>query len=172
MADQHTLYKLIILYMLRRLDFPLSLSQISDFILGKGYTTYFTFQTAMSELEEAKLIEADTTQSTTYYTLTAEGEKTIGFFENRISSSIRKDIVTYIEEHQLEMRDDSSVLASYFKNTSGDFDVRCQVKENDSTLIDLTLSVPTEQQARAIAAQWKKKCQGIYAYLMEQLMVG
>ena len=38
------LYKLIILYILNRVDFPLTNAQISEFILEEGYTTYFKLQ--------------------------------------------------------------------------------------------------------------------------------
>ena len=40
MAEAFKLYKLIILYMLDKVDFPLTNSQISEFILNEGYTTY------------------------------------------------------------------------------------------------------------------------------------
>ena len=40
MQDPLTLYKLIILYMLQRVDFPLTKAQISDFILEKQYTRF------------------------------------------------------------------------------------------------------------------------------------
>ena len=36
--EQLTLYKLMILYLIEKVDFPLSNSQISEFILEKGYT--------------------------------------------------------------------------------------------------------------------------------------
>ena len=39
MAETFTLYKLIVLYMLDRVDFPLTTSQISELILDKGYKT-------------------------------------------------------------------------------------------------------------------------------------
>ena len=39
--EQLTLYKLMILYLIEKVDFPLSNSQISEFILDKGYTNYF-----------------------------------------------------------------------------------------------------------------------------------
>ena len=42
MAEALTQYKLIILYMLDKVDFPLTNTQISNFILEKGYTSYFT----------------------------------------------------------------------------------------------------------------------------------
>ena len=41
MTSTFKLYKLIILYMLNKVDFPLTNSQISEFILDEGYTTYF-----------------------------------------------------------------------------------------------------------------------------------
>ena len=44
MTETLTLYKLMILYMLNEIDFPLTTSQISEFLLGKGYTTYFKLQ--------------------------------------------------------------------------------------------------------------------------------
>ena len=38
MGESLTLYKLIVLYMLEKVDFPLTNAQISGFILDKGYT--------------------------------------------------------------------------------------------------------------------------------------
>ena len=42
-----TLYKLIVLYMLNKVNFPLTNAQISEFVLGREYTTYFTLQEAV-----------------------------------------------------------------------------------------------------------------------------
>ena len=56
MAEAFKLYKLIILYMLNKVDFPLTNSQISEFILDEGYTSYFKLQQAISELIESGFI--------------------------------------------------------------------------------------------------------------------
>ena len=51
MQELMTLYKLIILYMLARVDFPLTRIQINNFLLGREYTTnYLNIQQAMGEL--------------------------------------------------------------------------------------------------------------------------
>ena len=39
-AEKLTQVKLIILYMLNRVDFLMTASQISDFVLGKDYADY------------------------------------------------------------------------------------------------------------------------------------
>ena len=45
-----TLYKMIVLYMLKRCDSPLSKSQIYDFMLDNDYTSFLTLQEVFSEL--------------------------------------------------------------------------------------------------------------------------
>ena len=60
MAETYTLYKLIVLYMLDKVDFPLTTSQISEFILDKGYTTYFRLQETLSELTDSELLKIET----------------------------------------------------------------------------------------------------------------
>lgn len=171
MADPITLYKLIVLYMLKKIDFSMTNAQISNFVLDQGYTTYFTLQSVLAELTEAGLIHQETIQNTSFYTITPEGEETIGFFGNKISRSIRDDIDKYLKENKMQLRNELSVIADYYRNTVGEYSVRCRVKEKNSDLIDLTLSVPEEAQAKAICRQWQKKCQTVYEYIMQELMV-
>ena len=80
MANSFKLYKLIILYMLDKVDFPLTNSQVSEFILDEGYTTYFKLQQAISEMIDSGFIREESTHSRTFYHLTEEGEQTINFF--------------------------------------------------------------------------------------------
>ena len=72
MSEAFTLYKLIVLYMLEKVDFPLTNGQISEFILEKGYTTYFTLQQAISEMVTAGFIREESTHNSTLYHLTEE----------------------------------------------------------------------------------------------------
>ena len=46
------LYKLIILYILDRVDFPMTNSRLTDFITTKEYTNYFNVQQVLSDLVE------------------------------------------------------------------------------------------------------------------------
>ena len=52
------MYKLMILYMLDKVNFPLSNSQISSFVLGREYTTYFTLQNTLNTLIDDNFIHA------------------------------------------------------------------------------------------------------------------
>lgn len=170
MSESIILYKLIILYMLNKVDFPLNNAQISDFILEKEYTSYFTIQQAISEMIDSELIRVETIRNSSYYHLTQEGENTLQFFGNKISDAIIEDIHEYIKNNKFQLRNEGSILADYYKTTNQDYAVRCQVKEKDSNLIDLTLTVPTKEQAEAICNNWNEESQNIYAYIIKQLM--
>lgn len=156
--------------MLRKVNFPMTNAQISDFILEQGYTSYFRIQEALSEMIDTNLLKTEIVRNVTYYHMTENGENTINFFENEISDDIKEDIRKYLEENSYELRNEVSVRADYDKSTGADYIVSCQVKERDAYLIDLKLSVPTAEAAKAICDNWQKKNQDVYAYLMKELM--
>ena len=169
MSDPLTLYKLIILYMLNRVDFPLTKAQIGDFILEREYTNFLTLQQAIGELIDAGFVTAKSIRNRTHLILTEDGKQTLSFFGNQISDSIKKDIDEYFRNHELEMRNEVSILADYYKYTSGEYEAHLIAKDKGINLIDLTMSVPLEETAISICDNWQKKNQEIYQYLIEQL---
>lgn len=170
MTTTFKLYKLIILYMLNKVDFPLTNSQISEFILDEGYTTYFKLQQAISELIESRFIREESTHSRTFYHLTEEGAETLRFFKNDISPAIQDDIDQFLQEKQYELKNEVSVKSDYYRNENLEYSVHCQVLEQGFPLIDLTVTAPTEQAAETIANNWTKRNQEIYAQIMASLL--
>lgn len=169
MSDPLTLYKLIVLYMLDRVSFPLTAAQISDFILTKEYTNFLTLQQVIRELTDTGLVDARTIRNRTQLLLTKDGKQTLDFFFQQISTSIRQEIDEYLKENEMELRNEVSILADYYKSTSGEYEAHLKAKEGNVTLVDLIISVPVEETAAAICDNWQKKNQEIYQYLVEQL---
>lgn len=167
--DPLTLYKLIVLYMLNRVDFPLTKAQVGDFILEREYTNFLTLQQAFAELIDAGLVTARSSRNRTHLTITNEGRATLSYFQNRINASIREEIDSFFSANEIEMRNEVSVLADYYKAVSGEYEARLTAKEKDVTVIEITLSVPDEETAAAICANWQRKNQDIYQYLTRQL---
>ena len=163
MQDPLTLYKLIILYMLQRVDFPLTKAQISDFILEKQYTSFLTLQQVISELIDADMITAHSIRNRTHLSITKEGRQTLDFFSNEISDTIKEEINTYLKENEMTLRNEVSILADYYKSTSGEFEAHLTAKDKEVTLLDIIISVPVEETAASICDNWQKKNQEIYS---------
>ena len=164
-----TLYKLIVLYMLDKVAFPLNQSQISEFILDKGYTNYLTLQQVISELIETNLITAHTTLNRTQLTITKEGKDSLGYFEGRISDAIKSEILDYFKENSMELRNEVSVVSNYYKSVNGEYEAVLTAKDGDSTLVEIKLSVPTPQIASEICDNWSKRNQEVYQTLTRML---
>ena len=79
MTDTMTFHKLIVLYMLSRVDFPLTRNQIGDFLTEREYTQYLALQQAIGELLDAGFVAAESARNRTHLTITPEGRQTLSF---------------------------------------------------------------------------------------------
>lgn len=155
--------------MLERVNFPLTTAQISDFILEREYTNFLTLQQVIAELADAGLVEAQSNRNRTLLTVTKEGSETLSFFENRLNNSIKEEINEFFHANGMEMRNEVSILADYYKSVSGDYEAHLKAKEKNVTMVEITLSVPDENTASAICVNWQKNNQEIYQYLISKL---
>lgn len=156
--------------MLNRVSFPLTNAQVSDFILEREYTNYLTLQQVINELTDARMISSETIRNRTHLSITAEGRETLDFFQNRINYAIKRDIDSYFQENEYVLRNEVSVLGDYYYMArTGEYEAHLVAKEKDINLVDIKISVPTEEIAETICDHWKEKNQEIYQYLIEQL---
>ena len=167
--DPLTLYKLIVLYMLNRVSFPMTKAQIGDFILENEYTNFLTLQQVISELIDANMITAQSIRNRTHLSITGDGKDTLDFFKNRISPAIIQEIDSYFQENEMEMRNEVSILSDYYKLANGEYEAHLVAKDKDVNLVEIKMSVPFEEGAVSICEHWEKKNQDIYKYLVEQL---
>ena len=165
-----TLYKLMNLYMLKQVNFPLTNAQLTNFFTEHEYTTYFTLQQALNELEDAGLIHKEPSHNSTRYEITREGEETLNFFGKNISPAIVNDMDQYLKENKFRLREEVGTSADYYKATGQDYIVHCEVREGKSALISLDVSVPDKDQAEIMCGHWKERSQEIYSFVMRSLM--
>ena len=170
LAEPMTLYKLMNLYMLHQVNFPLTNAQLSNFFLDREYTTYFTLQQALNELLDAGLVKKETMRNSSRYEITKEGEETLEFFGKNISPAIVSDMDEYLKQNRFRMRNEVGLISDFYKSTNQDYIVHCEVREGRSPLIELNLSVPDREQAAAMSSRWKHKSKEIYSFIMKSLM--
>lgn len=170
LAEPMTLYKLMNLYMLHQVNFPLTNAQLSNFFLDREYTTYFTLQQALNELLDAGLVKKETMRNSSRYEITKEGEETLEFFGKNISPAIVSDMDEYLKQNRFRMRNEVGLISDFYKSTNQDYIVHCEVREGKAVLVNLDISVPDKEQAEIMCNHWKDRSQEIYAYVMKSLM--
>jgi len=168
--ETSTRNKLLILYMLNKVDFPLTNSQLSDFFISKGYDSYFSLQETISGLIDKDLISMENIQNTSYYHITSDGVQTLGFFVYNLPTATINEIDSYLMENKYELRNEVGTISDYYKSGANNYIVHCQVKEGAGTLIEINISVPTKEEAASMCNNWKDASQEIYANIMKKLM--
>ena len=124
----------------------------------------------LSELEESKLVNIETVRSNSYYKINSDGSETIDLFVKKIPLSIIDDMDIFLVENKYELRNEVSTISDYYKSTNMDYIVNCRIFEGNSTLIDMNLSVPSEDVAEMMCNNWRSSSQEIYSNIMKTLM--
>ncbi len=165
-----TIYKLMILYMLNKLDSQLTNAQVLEFFVQKEYTDYFNIQQTLSELCDSGFVEVSKVHNTSYYSLTPEGYDTLTYFKSQIPKGALEDVNKYLEDNKFALKNEVGTQAGYYRHTSGDYIAHCQIMEGKALLYELNIAVPSEEEAKHIVSNWRTCSEDIYAYVMKTLL--
>jgi hypothetical protein len=156
--------------MLDRIDeYTLTNSQITSFILDRGYTNLFNIHESLSELIDKNFISVTTIRSTQHYQITNQGEEALLYFENRISNNIKQEIRDYFKKEKINLKNESEIFADFIFNEHNEYTVKCAIRERRETLLDIRINVPTKDMARSICDNWRAKSTDVYQYLVNEL---
>lgn len=173
-GDSLTIYKLMILYMLEYVDFPMTNSQLSEFFVSHSYTNYFQFQQAIEELTASGFLHKEVIRNMTNYHASPEGKEALALFEKNIPTPFLEDIANYYEENRHMLRREVEITADYHPFQNGkrqEYMVETCIKEKGQPLMELTLNVVSVEQARLICDKWSQKSDKVYAKIMEMLLL-
>lgn len=163
------LYKLIILYFLNQAGQPMPNAILSDFILESGYTNYLSIQQTLSELTEDGMILVEQTHQKSYYTIAEIGKETLRFFGNRLPTGTRRQIDEYLKANQLAIVEDTSIKTDYTRLRCNEYLATGCIYERGSKLLEVSLNVPSEEEAVAVCNRFAEKNEDVYAQLLTLL---
>jgi len=167
--EPEILYKLMVLYMLDQVSFPLTNTQLSNFFLDKEYTTYFTLQRVINDLGDSGFVRSRQMSNTTHYYITDDGRETLRFFNTEMSPAVIQDMDEYLQQNKFRMRSEDSITADYYKPEGSDYRVSCRIHEGQDDILTLELAVPDEKTAETMVGNWKSRAQNVYQSLMTTL---
>ncbi len=162
--------KLLILYIINKINIDLTNSQITQVVLDTEIMNYFSLQQFISQLMESKFLTTYKDSGKEYYSITQKGFEILEYFLSRISQDVTTKIDTYLDKNRDNLLSDTEVKASFIKQNDHEFIVNLRVIENKSDLIDLNLNVSSDKQANLICNNWKKNASHMYAEIIDLLI--
>lgn len=163
--------KLLLLYLIDKIDIPISNSQISEFALAEDYMDYFVLQQNLTEMTKSGHIDKFQNNNITRYTITDEGINILEYFEKQIPSDIRNKIHKYVIDNRKTVKKDFEISANYFyDHNNNEFIVKCSVYEEETMLMELNVSVVSKEQAKIICGNWKDNVRVLYGDIITSLL--
>lgn len=162
--------KLLLLYIIKSIKYPISNTQLTDIVLENSFINYFMLQQYVSELITSDFLKYEEKDSKEIIVLTAKGDRVLSFFKDRISPNKLKLIDDYINKKVEIIKKELSITSDYTLDDDNSFLVNLKATENKSTIIDLTISVPTKDEAKAICNRWKENSSDIYNKIIISLI--
>ena len=161
--------KLILLYIIDKINMPISNLQITKLILESKFMNYFLLQQFLNELCDDNFLVRSQNENKTFYNISLNGKQTLNYFTSLIPSGLKARIDSTMAALRRNIKNETLITADFTPESENEYIVTCKVHEDNFSLIDLGVTVGTKNDARTICDNWKKHSQLIYAEIIEIL---
>ncbi len=171
-SDNETLAenKALILYILNKVNKPISNDALLQLVLSIDNMNYFYFQQFLLDLLENKyIINYENEYNENVYELTKEGRETLELVKDIIPGITKFRVDNEFKDNLEQIENSLSVTADFIPHSETDYSVKCKIVENNRTLFEITTFAGSREQAKKIAENWKENATAIYPNLLEDL---
>ena len=162
--------KLILLYILEKISMPIPKNQVTQIVLENNLVNYFLLQQYLAELHSSNFIEYISKDNKKTIVITEKGKKVLSMFVSRIPQEAITKIEDYIKRKLDAIKKEIYLHADYTIENDNMFMVNLKAQENDVTLIDIKVNVPSKKQAIELCQNWKGNSSKIYNDIMNTLL--
>ncbi|HHY90605.1 MAG TPA: DUF4364 family protein, partial [Clostridiales bacterium] len=113
------------------------------------------------------LLEYHTNEGNDAYILTQKGMSALQYFKNRLSDQLMDEIHRAVEQKKRHLLKEMQIIADFTKKNDNEYIVDMKAIENNTSLIELKLNVPSNKQAKQICEKWKKEAPEIYQGIIQ-----
>jgi predicted transcriptional regulator len=147
--------KLLMLYIFDKIQCPISNTYITEIVLENNLLNYFHLQQYLSELVSSGFLVLSKQERKHIYSLSEKGKSALEYFENRISNNKKAVLNDYLEKHGELLKKSLQISADYFPEKENKYIVSCSIMQDNINLIEIKLSVNSNEQAKQICSKWK-----------------
>ena len=165
--------KLYILYLMYHVKCPVDYTTAYDIALADGMITPLEFAECFAELLDAQTIaEAEDPEGEQMYYVTERGEHVVTTLQDSLLSSIRERGLRSANRYLSFKQRGTKLDCTIDKREDGMYTLRCTMSEKQGILLDITVAVPTKQQAERMAFSFTDNPEQIYRDIVHSMKGG
>ena len=161
--------KLLILYILQKVNHPISYKELLELVISISDMNYFDFQQFLQDLLDDKFILKFIQNDDEIIELTEEGKNALELTIDMLPGIIKLKVDSSFKEKYSKIKDELSVYAKYTPITETNFTVNCKIIENSQTIFNIETFAASREQANIIVNNWNKNAEKIYPNILRIL---
>ena len=156
-------YKLLILYVLKKINMPVGSLDLVNYILEERLMGYLMFQQRINELIEAKHITVVSGGGKKVYSIADEGLGLLTEMSDLIPRTEKNRVDRTAGKLNRRAINKRSVVADYTPDDENNCVARIGLNEGDLQILNMEIATASKEDARAICRNWKERAVEIYA---------
>ncbi len=159
--------KVLILFVMARVNYPVSSSEIYELCYQDDCLSYFDVCTAIPEMvASGHLKELDDQK----YAITEKGKADGSLTEDSIAFTVKQRAENAVAKYNRQIRRSSFVKTQVIPRDNGDFSVIMALDDEMGNLMTLELVAPDQRQAVRLGKLFEKKAEMVYNLTMTELL--
>ena len=158
--------KVLILYILNKLNKPIDNDNLLKLILSIKEMNYFYFQQFLLDLLENKYIIGYTKEDKTMYKITDIGKETLSLTDDLLPGIMKLQIDNALKEEVDDVQNNNHAVSEFFPRNEHEFIVTCKLVKNNVTNFEIKLQADSREQAKLIAEKWENNYNEIYPIIL------
>lgn len=173
--QESTVNKLIVLFVLEKIEIPLTEQSIIDICYGKNnwIDNYMECKEIIYNLVDAGFIyKTNGNSEEDRYTITYTGRNCLSHFYERIKQELREQIAEYVKENRIAFKRSQEYVSTIDRNSDGSYTVCLKIRSAliDEPMFELKIKAPSRQAAISATNIWREKAHHIYENAYETLI--
>lgn len=162
--------KVLILYILNKIQKPVTNDVLLQLILSIDDMNYFYFQQFLLDLIENNYIVEVLQDNEKLYKITPSGIKTLDLTLDILPGIKKLKVDNKIKDELNEIEDAVSVISEFEPYHLTEFIVTCKIVENNTTVFEVKTIATDREQAKRITENWKNNSDKIYPQILNILL--
>lgn len=168
--DKLTENKVLILYILYKLDKDITNAGLFKMISSINGLNYFYFQQTLNELVENNYVGFYTKDDETVVKITSEGKNAFSLTKNLLPGIMKLKTDNIFEKELSSIEEESSISAEFIPKNENEYTVKCKIVENNETIFAVKIFAGSRDRAKKIVENWQNNATELYPKILEILL--
>lgn len=170
-SDSETLAenKVLILYILNKVNKPITNDSLYKLVLSALDINYFYFQQFLLDLIQNKYIVHFQKETGGVYEITESGKNTLALTMDLLPGIIKLKADMNLKKELEIAEEEYSVVAEYTPRSENNYIVFCKIIENSETIFEVKTFAGSRENAKEIVDNWKENAESIYPEILRIL---